>query len=500
MAGIDNNTLLYLRGDSFNDLSPNPKEIVNTGAIITAKSNNNCIQSIGNNIIYTNYTSEFNMPEFTLEGNFNFTKSDSNFIFCLGGQSGLYFGDLELNLSNSKLSVAFSNINSNQTQKIYPSLDKQFIIDINTWYHISVVYVDKNVKVFVNGIQILQYDNVTLNYRGSDYLVGIGYRKGEAVVFLDAYYNNIRISNVARYTEDFTSPTQPFNSLTINVSNQNDTNIEFNVEKLGQETINKVEVLVNGIVSETYTDSYDNIDYLIDKSLIYFGNNNITIRVTFDDNYTEEKVVVYKSDIPTLPEISGTSSLLNTLNSIKEATSLVEAERNKLAHILTSKNVEVSEDEKMSELIDKIDLFDDVPERLYLYKDGVFNESFERSNFFKPSENQVIHYESDYFEIVSAPAYSVNMFCFKNINFTDYNKLYVECEADVYSNYNANFTINVNTQELEETSGSVAGFKDHSDFVKGVKLLDVSNVNGTYHLNLTIYYASLKIYKVWLEK
>ena len=34
MAGIDNNTLLYLRGDSFDDLSLNPKSIENTNTIV----------------------------------------------------------------------------------------------------------------------------------------------------------------------------------------------------------------------------------------------------------------------------------------------------------------------------------------------------------------------------------------------------------------------------------------------------------------------------------
>ena len=35
MAGIDNNTVLYLRGDSFNDLSLNPKNIVSGETVIS---------------------------------------------------------------------------------------------------------------------------------------------------------------------------------------------------------------------------------------------------------------------------------------------------------------------------------------------------------------------------------------------------------------------------------------------------------------------------------
>ena len=34
MAGIDNNTLLYLRGDSFTDLSPDPKTVDNNGVTL----------------------------------------------------------------------------------------------------------------------------------------------------------------------------------------------------------------------------------------------------------------------------------------------------------------------------------------------------------------------------------------------------------------------------------------------------------------------------------
>lgn len=366
MAGIDNNTLLYLRGDSFKDLSLNPKSIVNHGATLDTNSN---VIDLNNGGVSTPYTSVFNLQEFTYEGWFK-VNNGSTFLFCIGGQSGYYFGDVEVNVNdNGELLVSFSNLNNSQgTQSKAPSFKSDNMNTPNVWMYLAMVYKNKSMNIFINGKKALTYENITLNYRGSSYTVSIGYRLSETVTKCKGYCKNIRISNIARYTEDFTPPTQSFNSIIINKTKQTDTNIEFSVTKLGQEVINKVEVLVNGIVSETYSDNYDSINYLIDTELCVIGNNDITIRVTYDDLYTEELSLTHKVTVDELPL---ETPLLDTVERVKLLTKSKQNEKNMLSNILTSKNVEISEEDKMSDLIGKVDLLGDAPPPpLYLYKDG----------------------------------------------------------------------------------------------------------------------------------
>lgn len=501
MAGIDNNTVLYLRGDSFNDLSPNPKNVTNNGCIVDTGDDLNKVIFFNGTTNYLcvdkNTINDIIENDFTIELYFKTNSSDTQTIFMMDDSTNPNSTTCSIRLViNDNNSVVLS-FNAGY-ESSYPKIVYSYTIPINTFYHIAITKLGKNVSLFLNGV-FVGSTNIQNPIKKENAPLTFGrYGNANNRIF-SGIITSIRISNVARYTEDFTPPTQPFNSLAINVSNQTDTNIEFNLEKLGQETINKVEVLVNGIVSETYTDSYDNIDYLIDKSLLYFGNNNITIRVTFDDKYTEEKVLAYKSDIPTLPVISGTSSLLNTLNSIKEATSLVEAERNKLAHILTSKNVEVSEDEKMSELIDKVELFDSVPERLYLYKDG--DECVDVTGGFIIYKNNantvpvgVFESKDSYIELDATKGYAS---CGSNntINVSEFKTLYIDSETND-SNAICCFT----TVQNLVTTNRVAVVETTKNGVRGVVSIDISKLNSSYFLGLGLGTSITKIYKIWLEK
>lgn len=69
MAGIDNNTLLYLRGDSLKDLSVSPKTITNNGVV-------NEQGGLFGNRLYFNQNSfdvpiQFGTSDFTIEFFFN---------------------------------------------------------------------------------------------------------------------------------------------------------------------------------------------------------------------------------------------------------------------------------------------------------------------------------------------------------------------------------------------------------------------------------------------
>lgn len=506
MAGIDNNTLLYLRGDSFKDLSLNPKSIVNHGATLDTNSN---VIDLNNGGISTPYTSDFNLQEFTYEGWFK-VNNGSTFLFCIGGQSGYYFGDVEVNVNdNGELLVSFSNLNNSQgTQSKNPSFKSDNMNTPNVWMYLAMVYKNKSMNIFINGKKALIYENITLNYRGSSYTVSIGYRLSETVAKCKGYCKNIRISNIARYIEDFTPPTQSFNSIIINKTKQTDTNIEFSVTKLGQEVINKVEVLQDNVVSETYTDNYGKLSYTVDKELCVIGNNDITIRVTYDDNYTEEKVITYKQVAPPLPQ---ETPLLDTVERVKLLTELKQTEKDTLSSILTSKNVEVSEEDKMSDLIGKVDLLGSAPPPpLYLYKEGdecvdvTGGWNFDRTTNSSTGTIQVEkRNDSIYIKVVanSSTGHGVGCKTANLINFTDYKTIHFDCDIGHSDEYDRNYIIIMSSSNAELVKYTL---KKSTDLPRQVISLDISNIaNGYIKLSASTVWngkwGEFILYNCWLE-
>ena len=95
----------------------------------------------------------------------------------------------------------------------------------------------------------------------------------------------------------------------------------------------------------------------------------IDIRVTYDDNYTEEEILTHTVTVDNLPT---SSSLKDVIDRQELLNSSIEVQKNNLKNILVGKNVEVAEEEnKLSSLIDKVNELGDAPSpHLYLYKEG----------------------------------------------------------------------------------------------------------------------------------
>ena len=80
----------------------------------------------------------------------------------------------------------------------------------NTWYHVAVARDGNNVRMFVDGTQL----GATVDFTGvtifnSTSILSIGNRVGVADT-IDGWLDEIRISNTARYTANFTAPTVAF--------------------------------------------------------------------------------------------------------------------------------------------------------------------------------------------------------------------------------------------------------------------------------------------------
>lgn len=99
---------------------------------------------------------------------------------------------------------------------IYPTgntLSLNFTPSINTWYHCALSRTGGTLRFFVDGIQTYSGSNPN-NYLGPQSSSGI-YIGGITPLItgfdVDGYISNLRITKgVARYTANFTPPTQPF--------------------------------------------------------------------------------------------------------------------------------------------------------------------------------------------------------------------------------------------------------------------------------------------------
>ena len=351
MSGIDNNTLLYLRGDSFEDLSLNP--------IATISNNSATLTSNEGSCMYFNGTSSYVKVE-----NLNFQNLLQNdftieFYVYQSSYTNKYPTPLSVASGDgTTFRSVWTHFRSNETSFVYGKGHTSDVysatvnaLSLNNWHHISMVKDGVYGKIFINGKLI---NTITLSsfYINSNSLhLGTLWGTNTETLF-HGYIKNVRVSNVARYIEDFTPPTKPYNSININITNEDNDKIDFNISKSGQETINKVEVLVNDIVSKTYEDIGD-LTYNIDNDLCGIGKNNITIRVTYDDNYTEEKEITYLYELEKLPN---DTALLETVERVKVLVHSIELKKQMLKNILESKNIEVADTDKMIDLIDKVNL------------------------------------------------------------------------------------------------------------------------------------------------
>lgn len=82
-------------------------------------------------------------------------------------------------------------------------------LSATTWYHITVSRASGSTKMFVNGTQVGSTYSDSNNYGTTVVSIGIA-SWNTAFNALNGHVDEIRVSNSARYTANFTTPTQPF--------------------------------------------------------------------------------------------------------------------------------------------------------------------------------------------------------------------------------------------------------------------------------------------------
>ena len=496
MSGIDKtSTVLLLHGEDFTDSSLNPKSITNVGTTINTngKFGKGLTFGSGQYLKISNGLQGVNLSkDFTIEwweystgassrtaGVFvNRTEIDSNYARgLLLGFNGIYLyaGNNDWNVFNG-----------------VPFKDK---VD-NVWVHWRLVKKGNLWTSYKNGTKFWSgTSNLSPLSFGSVCTVGASVGTNISSGY-NAIIDEFRISNVALCDSNFELPTRPFDVVYINVTNQTRDRIYFNVSK-GKEVINKIEVLVNGQVFKTYTEIGD-LTYNIPSNSLSYGEK-VIIRVTFDNNYTEEKEFNYEYKIDNLPT---SSSLKELIDRQELLTNVIEVQKNNLKSILESKNVEVSEEEnKLSNLIGKVDLLGDAPPPLlYLYKDG--DECIDVTGGWHINSavyGSVTKNSNNMYMKGLTSGGRLTLYTTNSIDCKEYKYLYFEIEGKTI-NYPSRFGIKSDKSQDIYLSfyEMVAGQTYNKQIVK----IDISNIISAPFIfcNVDADGSYCYIYKIWLEK
>ena len=129
-----------------------------------------------------------------------------------------YYGDSTQNdylfdtrLANDNEARASVYFNSNSKLSYYTSnttrITSTIALTDNTWTHIALVRSSAVTRFYFNGTQDNQSFSDTLNMPSAQLVIG---SKWNGTQFVTGYFDDFRISNMARYTSNFTAPSAPF--------------------------------------------------------------------------------------------------------------------------------------------------------------------------------------------------------------------------------------------------------------------------------------------------
>ena len=123
-------------------------------------------------------------------------------VFQYGGADGA-LGSLIL--TNQKIRVLSSAVAAR--------LDTSGTINAQTWYHVAYVSYNGTVKVYINGTAdstTFDASSTTWTFTDTNIYVGARYYSSAVQAPFDGYFDEFRVSHFARYTANFSPPTEPF--------------------------------------------------------------------------------------------------------------------------------------------------------------------------------------------------------------------------------------------------------------------------------------------------
>lgn len=209
---------------------------------------------------------------------------------------------------------------------------------------------------------------------------------------------------------------------------------------------------------------------------------------------------------------------MTTLKSLVDETTNIKNEivecHSNLSSILTSKNVEVLEEDKMSDLIGKVDLLGDAPPPpLYLYKDGdecvdiTGGWEFKQSNGSSSTGTRQLEKREDciYMKVVanSSTGHGADTTISLGIDVSEYNYLCFDCKIGHTDAYDRGYLLLIN----ESGSSTIASYTlgKSKQLERQVIKLDISNIKqiGKARLSCSTVisgnWGENILYNCWLE-
>ena len=210
---VDANTLLLIHGGAVEDASIYDVPITNSGVTVSQAQS-----KFGGGSLYFNGASRLLIPQTTIYfGSNNFTIDWWEYCGSMSVRNGTRFcseytqGQLGLGgllCGYSQTLLYASSVISGSWDLV--SNATMFSVTPSQWVHWAVIRNGNSLVTYRNGTQFATTPiNGSISYDTS-YPMAIGdYREGDHSYFI-GYIDEFRISDVARWTENFTPPTEPY--------------------------------------------------------------------------------------------------------------------------------------------------------------------------------------------------------------------------------------------------------------------------------------------------